>query len=96
MIADFAIANLAGALGHTDDVINATTVSLRVFAVDGEAPDILVDMNNDGAPDLLVGGQTSKNVVWYQNPKTGACQPVPRHREINEYLAKHVLKKLSE
>jgi hypothetical protein len=37
-----------GPLGHTDSVINATKVSLRVFAVDGEAPDILVDMNNDG------------------------------------------------
>ena len=21
---------------------------------------------------------------WYQNPKTGVCQPVPRHREIKE------------
>lgn len=31
---------------------------------------------------------------WYQNPKTGMCQPVPRHREINEYLARHILKKL--
>jgi mRNA interferase HicA len=24
----------------------------------------------------------------YHNPKTGMTQPVPRHREINEYLAK--------
>ena len=24
---------------------------------------------------------------WYQNPETGACQPVPRHREIKEHLA---------
>jgi predicted RNA binding protein YcfA (HicA-like mRNA interferase family) len=32
---------------------------------------------------------------WYQNPKTGACQPVPRHREVSEFLAKHILKKLS-
>lgn len=32
---------------------------------------------------------------WYRNPKTGAVQPVPRHREINEFLAKHILKKLA-
>jgi predicted RNA binding protein YcfA (HicA-like mRNA interferase family) len=34
------------------------------------------------------------NHDWYRNPKTGASQPVPRHREINESLAKHILKKL--
>ncbi|MGD0517783.1 MAG: type II toxin-antitoxin system HicA family toxin [Thermoguttaceae bacterium] len=32
---------------------------------------------------------------WYQNPQTGECQPIPRHREIKEYLAKHIVKKLS-
>lgn len=31
---------------------------------------------------------------WYQNPKSGMAQPVPRHREINERLARHILKKL--
>jgi len=31
---------------------------------------------------------------WYQNPKTGVSQPVPRHREIKEFLAKHILRKL--
>lgn len=31
---------------------------------------------------------------WYRNPRTGFSQPVPRHREINENLAKHILKKL--
>ena len=33
---------------------------------------------------------------WYQNPKTRISQPVPRHREINEFLAKHILKMLEE
>jgi mRNA interferase HicA len=33
---------------------------------------------------------------WYQNPKTKVSQPVPRHREINEFLAKHILKMLEE
>jgi mRNA interferase HicA len=32
---------------------------------------------------------------WYNNPKTGVSQPVPRHREINESLAKHILKQLA-
>lgn len=33
---------------------------------------------------------------WYRNPSTGVSQPVPRHREINEYLARHILKKMCE
>jgi predicted RNA binding protein YcfA (HicA-like mRNA interferase family) len=32
---------------------------------------------------------------WYQNPKTKISQPVPRHREINERLAQHIIKMLS-
>ena len=33
---------------------------------------------------------------WYQNPVTKVCQPVPRHNEINEYLARSILRKLSK
>jgi len=33
---------------------------------------------------------------WYQNPRTGMAQPVPRHREINEFLARSILKKLRD
>jgi len=33
---------------------------------------------------------------WYQNPKTKISQPIPRHREINENLVKHILKKLED
>lgn len=33
---------------------------------------------------------------WYQNPKTGSCQPVPRHREIKDHLARHILRKLAD
>jgi mRNA interferase HicA len=32
---------------------------------------------------------------WYQNPRTKVSQPIPRHREIKENLAKHILKMLS-
>jgi mRNA interferase HicA len=28
---------------------------------------------------------------WYRNPRTGMC---PRHTEVNENLARHILKKL--
>lgn len=31
---------------------------------------------------------------WYQNPATKVSQPVPRHREIADTLAKHILKML--
>jgi predicted RNA binding protein YcfA (HicA-like mRNA interferase family) len=31
---------------------------------------------------------------WYQNPATKIAQPVPRHTEINEGLARHILKML--
>lgn len=31
---------------------------------------------------------------WYRNLETGMSQPVPRHREIREHLAKHIIKKL--
>jgi len=31
---------------------------------------------------------------WYRNPSTGVSQPVPRHREINERLAKKIIKAL--
>jgi mRNA interferase HicA len=31
---------------------------------------------------------------WYQNPATKFSQPIPRHSEINEMLAKSIIKKL--
>ncbi len=33
---------------------------------------------------------------WYQNPRTKVSQPVPRHREIKEQLAKHIIKMLRD
>jgi predicted RNA binding protein YcfA (HicA-like mRNA interferase family) len=32
---------------------------------------------------------------WYRNPMTGVSQPVPRHREIQDGLARHIIKLLS-
>jgi mRNA interferase HicA len=31
---------------------------------------------------------------WYQNPNSNVSQPIPRHREINDHLAQHILKVL--
>ncbi len=31
---------------------------------------------------------------WYRNPQTGWSQPVPRHREINEQLARRIIRML--
>jgi mRNA interferase HicA len=33
---------------------------------------------------------------WYQNPRTHMSQPVPRHREIKEHLARSIIAKLSD
>lgn len=33
---------------------------------------------------------------WYRNPVTGVSQPVPRHREIKELLARHIIRLLLE
>ena len=32
----------------------------------------------------------------YHNPQTGRSEPVPRHREINEKLARKILKELTK
>ncbi len=33
---------------------------------------------------------------WYQNPTTKVSQPVARHREIIDSLAKHIIKMLGD
>jgi mRNA interferase HicA len=53
--------------------------------------DLVRKLDEEGCLFIRHGG----NHDWYRNPKTGVSQPVPRHREINEFLAKHILKKLA-
>lgn len=53
--------------------------------------DLLCKLEGEGCLFIRHGG----NHDWYRNPKTGVSQPVPRHREINELVAKHILKKLA-
>ena len=33
---------------------------------------------------------------WYRNPATGVSQPVPRHREVKEPLARRIIRLLTE
>jgi mRNA interferase HicA len=52
--------------------------------------DLIRKIEAEGCVLIRNGG----NHDWYRNPATGASQPVPRHREIKEFLAIHILKKL--
>ncbi len=53
--------------------------------------DLIKEVEKRGCVLIRHGG----NHDWYQNPDTKVSQPVPRHREISESLAKHILKMLS-
>ena len=53
--------------------------------------DLVRKLEENGCVLIRHGG----NHDWYRNPKTGISQAVPRHREVNEFLAKHILKKLA-
>ena len=53
--------------------------------------DLIQKITQDGAILIRHGG----NHDWYRNPITGMSQAVPRHREVNEYLAKSIIRKLS-
>ncbi|MBI5381644.1 MAG: type II toxin-antitoxin system HicA family toxin [Opitutae bacterium] len=52
--------------------------------------DLIRKIEEAGAVLIRHGGKHD----WYQNPQTKMSQPVPRHTEINEMLAKSILKKL--
>ncbi len=52
--------------------------------------DLIKKIGKMGCVFLRHGG----NHDWYHNPKTKASQPIPRHREIKDYLANHIIKML--
>jgi len=56
-----------------------------------KSKDLIKKLEDMGCVFIRRGG----NHDWYQNPCTKIPQPVPRHREINERLAKHIIKMLS-
>jgi mRNA interferase HicA len=47
--------------------------------------DLIQEIEKNGCIFIRHGG----NHDWYQNPKTKISQPVPRHHEIVDSLAKH-------
>jgi mRNA interferase HicA len=53
--------------------------------------DLISKLEGAGCTLLRHGGRHD----IYHNPQTGKSQPVPRHREINEILAKKIIKDLT-
>ncbi|MCF6285619.1 MAG: type II toxin-antitoxin system HicA family toxin [Candidatus Hydrogenedentes bacterium] len=53
--------------------------------------DLIKQLESMGCILLRHGGRHD----WYHNPATRVSQPVPRHREINEQLARNILKKMT-
>jgi mRNA interferase HicA len=45
--------------------------------------DLVRQLEQAGCEFIRHGGRHD----WYRNPRTGAAQPVPRHREVNDKLA---------
>lgn len=54
--------------------------------------DLIKALEQEGCVLIWHGGKHD----IYHNPKTGASQPVPRHQEINEFLAKKIIRDLSD
>lgn len=53
--------------------------------------DLIAKLESSGATLVRHG---AKHDI-YHNPKTGATQPVPRHKEINELLARKIVRDLT-
>jgi predicted RNA binding protein YcfA (HicA-like mRNA interferase family) len=53
--------------------------------------DLIKKIEQSGCIFIRHGGKHD----WYQNTATGMAQPIPRHKESNEHLARAILKKLS-
>jgi mRNA interferase HicA len=53
--------------------------------------DLVAELERIGCVLLRHG---AKHDIYHQ-PKTGKSEPVPRHREVNEFLAKKILKSLA-
>jgi predicted RNA binding protein YcfA (HicA-like mRNA interferase family) len=53
--------------------------------------DLIKILNRNGC--ILLRNGAKHDI--YHNPKTGSSQPVPRHNEINEMLARKIIKDLT-
>lgn len=54
--------------------------------------DLIRTLERQGCVFLRHGGKHD----WYHNPRTRISQPVPRHREIKDYLARHIIRMLAD
>jgi len=54
--------------------------------------DLIKKLEETGCALIRHGGRHG----WYQNPRTKVSQPIPRHREIKDILAKHIIKMLKD
>jgi len=54
--------------------------------------DLIEELEKMGCKFIRHGG----NHDWFQNSNTKISQPVPRHKEINNNLEKHILKMLKD
>jgi predicted RNA binding protein YcfA (HicA-like mRNA interferase family) len=53
--------------------------------------DLIKRLNDSGCSLIRHGSRHD----LYKNPATGKKQPVPRHNEIDENLARHIIKELT-
>ncbi|MBI1895644.1 MAG: type II toxin-antitoxin system HicA family toxin [Acidobacteria bacterium] len=53
--------------------------------------DLIRKLKEAGCVLIRHGGERDR----HQNPTTATAQPVPRHREIKDFLAKYILRNLS-
>jgi len=54
--------------------------------------DLIKKLEETGCVLIRHGGRHD----WYHNPRTKVSQPIPRHREIKDILAKHIIKMLKD
>ena len=54
--------------------------------------DLIKKLEETGCVLIRQGGRHD----WYQNPRTKVSQPITRHREIKDILAKHIIKMLKD
>ncbi len=54
--------------------------------------DLIAQLEKSGCSLIRHGGKHD----IYHNPNSGRTEPVPRHREINERLAKKIIKSLTQ
>ena len=53
--------------------------------------DLIRAIEDGGAVFIRHGGKHD----WYLNPETKMAEPVPRHTEIKEFVAKSIIRKLA-